>query len=368
MDVAQFSYEYPPQSTGGLGTYLEGLMAFQREQGDKVDLFYLGEPPVPAGAIELPSFNGELLTYTTADLLARNRGRSYDLVVCQDWPGVLQAQGLWRAGIPLVFTLHLPIAWDIGWYEDIPVPFAPQLEFSGLAHADLIIVVSEAVERYLHKEFSFTRGKTCVIHNGTDPAFFTPDPIGGARPQSVLYVGRFYEQKGFDLVPHIFAEVAVEHPDCKFTIIGTGELEREARIEFDRLEIADRVTWLRFSGLDTVRDLYRRASVVVMPSRLEPFGLVAIEAMSTGTPLVAASTGGLAEIVRDGETGLLAAPGDVRGFAQRIAAVLADSTLARRLSKQGRAAVIREFDQRACHERTRRAYHAAVQTAAGATG
>jgi glycosyltransferase involved in cell wall biosynthesis len=359
--VAQFSNEYPPRHTGGLGTYLGGLVAHLRAHGDEVDVFFLGDDPPLDGTIHVPAFARELLTYSRADLLSRCGGRDHDVVVCHDWMGVVASQGLWRHGVPLVYTSHLPLWWDIGWYDDIPCPFAPEVEVSGLLHADRIIVVSGAAARDLHERWSFTAAKTVVVPNGTDPAFFRPpDGRAAGREATVLYAGRFVEQKGFDLLPDIFAAVSAARPDVRLEIAGIGKDEAAVRARLRGLGLAGAVRWHGFTDPAALRRLYRSAGAVVMPSRREPFGLVAVEAMACGAPLVAADVGGLGEIVRHGETGLLVGVEDVRGFADGLLTVLGDPPLAAALGEHARQAVARDYDQRVCFARTRAVYEQAA--------
>ncbi|GGX42644.1 glycosyltransferase family 4 protein [Streptomyces chryseus] len=358
MLVAHFSNEYPPETTGGLGTYMEALITHQRSRGDDVDLFYLGPSPLSTKSVHLPAFDGEQpLTYAPGELARRSGGRRYDVVVCHDWPGIVVSQELWKNGVPLVYTCHLPLTWDIGEFDDVPCAFSREMEFSALAHADAVVAVSASVAGELTTRFPFTAGKTHVIHHGTDVGFFRPPPDRSTRePGTVAYIGRFYEQKGFDLLPEIFAAVREGRPEARFEIMGVGELEAPVRRRLRELDLRDRVTWHPFSGLDTVRALYRRASVVVMPSRLEPFGLVAVEAMACGAPLVAADTGGLGEIVRDEDTGLLAPPGDAAAAAKCVIRLLTEPGTAARISTSARAAVVRDFDQSRNYERSRALY------------
>ncbi|MGV9214410.1 glycosyltransferase family 4 protein [Micromonospora sp. RB23] len=358
MRIAQFTYEYPPQTTGGLGTYMECLVRYLRTAGDHVDLFHLGERPLDVPSVHLPAFAGDrVLTYSASELARRGAAQDYDVVVCQDWPGVIASQSIWKNSVPLVYTCHLPMTWDIGAYDDVPGPFNYQMEFSALAHAGLVIAVSGAVRDDLERRFPFTAGKTRVAYNGTDTTFFRPpDDPATRRPDTVLYVGRFYEQKGFDLVPEIFAGVHARHPRARFEIMGVGGLETVVRDRLHAAGLAHLVTWRPFGTLAEVRAAYQRSSVVIMPSRLEPFGLVATEAMATGTPLVAADTGGLAEIVDHGRTGFLAAPGDTAGTAELVAAVLDDPSLAQRMAVAAREAVVAEFAQDVTYGRIRQAY------------
>lgn len=355
MRVVHVSYEFPPCSTGGLGTYLAGLVAHQHRCGDSVDVLYLGEPPVPPGCIHLPGLDhGTFLHYSLDEIAERTGTVNYDVLVCQDWPGVLASHPLWKLGIPLVYHCHLPLAWDIGWYDDIPCEFSTQAEFAGVAFADVVIAVSAAVSRELQQHYKVAADRIRVVHNGTDTEFFTPPPDETPRNrQTLLYVGRYTESKGFDLLPDIFALIKREHPAAVLELIGVGDWDVGVRKKFDTMGLSDDVVWHPFSPLDTVRALYRRATAVLMPSRFEAFGLVAAEAMACGAALVAMDTGGLSEFITHDQTGLLVSPGDVGEFARQASVLLSDGETRTMLGRNARDFAVRELSQARSYDRIR---------------
>jgi glycogen synthase len=150
---------------------------------------------------------------------------------------------------------------------------------------------------------------------------------------AVLAAGRLHEHKGFRTLVEAAADVVKGGTELSVVIAGEGpdrgELERAAAA----CGLAGRV---RFTGRLEAGELaqeYERADVVAVPSLApEPFGRVAVEAMSRGTPVIASDTGGLREIVRDGETGFLVPPGDPRALAARLRELAADFDLASRLA------------------------------------
>lgn len=323
--------------------------------GDRVDVFFLDNGEPPDGTISLPFYrDGELISYSLDQISRLSNGVQYDLIVCQDWAGIFVSQPLWKQPIPLVTTCHLPLAWDIGYYADLPCQFADQLEFFAMARSDLIIAVSNAVKQQLEKSYTFTKGKISVAHNGTDTSFFSPG-IKSDRP-IVLYVGRFFENKGFDLLPEIFLLLKQSHPNLFFKVIGVGPLKSEVLKKFTDLRLIDSIQFYDFSPLEKVLELYREAAVVVIPSRHEAFGLVAIESMATTTPVVASNIGGLKEIITHSEDGFLVPPNDVRSFVDTISHLLNDKQLATDIGRKARDKVVKNFDQRTCFEKTRSLY------------
>jgi phosphatidyl-myo-inositol dimannoside synthase len=178
----------------------------------------------------------------------------------------------------------------------------------------------------------------------------------------VLFVGRLSVQKGAADLLRALAELARTRPSLRATIIGDGteraRLEQSAR----ELGVAERVT---FRGSRDTRDVaraYRTASVLAVPSTVgaagerEGFGLVAVEAMLAGLPVVATATGGLVDIVRDGETGLLVQAGNPSAMAGALARLLSDPAAARAIAERARADVTRRFAPSAIAERYRALY------------
>jgi glycogen(starch) synthase len=358
--VAQFSFEYPPLSTGGMGTYLKGLVEDHRRRGAHVDLYFLGPTGLSEPHIWTPAFESQIHTYSLPDLLERGGSADYDIVVCQDWPGVLVSQPLWKRGIPLVYTCQLPLSWDLGDFDDIPSPASAELEFVGVASADLIIACGAATEDALLQQYPFVAGKTMVIHNGTSIDFFERTN-GDAQPNSgsapiLSFVGRYVEQKGFDRLPEIFEVARSLVPDLQLEIMGVGPLEASVRRSFDARGLSEAVTWHSFADQAAVKARLCQATVVVIPSRLEPFGLIATEAMAAGCAIVSSNTGGLGESQIDNVTGLLIPPEDIQGFGAAIARLAKDGELAARLGQAAARHAATAFSEQQCCQRTFQAY------------
>ena len=206
--------------------------------------------------------------------------------------------------------------------------------------------------------------KTRVIYGGADPRRFAPDPA--ADRDGVLFVGRLTPHKGIDQL------IRALPPGAALRIAGGGghdarPPERHYPALLRRLAQDREVTFLGPVPDRDLPALYRGAAVLALPSlertcygRAVPvselLGLVALEAMASGTPVVASRIGGLVEIVVDGETGFLVEPGDVEALRERLALVLYDRRLAARLAANARALVLERFTWRSCAERCLAAY------------
>jgi len=179
-----------------------------------------------------------------------------------------------------------------------------------------------------------------VVYLGVDAEVFRP--LGSARERFVLSVGALHPAKGFDFLVAALGRLPEKRRPPLVVVADRGygdyrqELETHAARHRVVLEVRTRVTE------DELVGLYNRAAAVAYAPYLEPFGLVALEAMACGTPLVAVAEGGLRESVKHGETGVLV-PREERAFAEAVAGVLADDALARRLSDGGRAAILERW-------------------------
>ena len=206
--------------------------------------------------------------------------------------------------------------------------------------------------------------RTQVIYGGADTRRFTPVP--GADRDGVLFVGRLTPHKGIDrLIRALPAGAALR-------IAGSAghdprPPERDYPALLHRLAQDHDVTFLGPVPDADLPGLYRRAAVLALPSVdrtcygrhvpvSELLGLAALEAMASGTPVVASRIGGLAEVVVDGETGFLVPPGDTEALAEGLARLLSDRRLAARLGANARDLVVQRFTWRACAERCLAAY------------
>jgi glycosyltransferase involved in cell wall biosynthesis len=196
---------------------------------------------------------------------------------------------------------------------------------------------SEPVLDDLRQRFGLVGG--VVVPNGVGPV---PDaPESGVLPDSVdlgprrvvLGVGRLETTKGFDLLVEAFASLA--DVDAALVLVGDGAQRDALRALGDRLDLGDRLQLVGPLDEAGVHAWMRRADVVVVPSRKEAFGIVALEAWRAGTPLVATSLGGPASFVTDGVDGLLVDPVNTAALAHAVESVLSDGRLADGLATAG---------------------------------
>ena len=221
-----------------------------------------------------------------------------------------------------------------------------------------------AVSRYSAGQLRSPPERTRIVYGGADPLRHRPHP--GEHRAGVLFVGRLTPHKGIDVL------IRALPPDVRLTIVGSeGHDPRPPERDYPSLlRSLAAGRWVRFLGAvddEELARLYRTAAVLVIPSvertcygrRIavsELLGLVALEAMASGTPVIASRLGGLPEIVEDGVTGYLVPPGDVVALRERLSQVLADPAAAARLGSNARAAVVAELTWDRCAARCLAAY------------
>ncbi|MEW6229799.1 MAG: glycosyltransferase family 4 protein, partial [Bacillota bacterium] len=219
--------------------------------------------------------------------------------------------------------------------------------------------------------FSVPGDKIDVIPNGVeampalDDEFVQRTRLRYARPEDhlVFYVGRLVYEKGvhvlLDAVPRVLADV----PQTRFVIAGDGYYVGVLREKAGNMGLGQVVS---FAGhvSDRERDaLYAAADVVVFPSLYEPFGIVALEGMARGTPVVASDTGGLAEVIQHERTGIKVYPGSAESLAWEIKRVLCDPGLRDFISRRGREEALTRFGWDAVAASTRSVYRRVLDEA-----
>jgi glycosyltransferase involved in cell wall biosynthesis len=146
----------------------------------------------------------------------------------------------------------------------------------------------------------------------------------------VLGIGRLHPQKDFALFIDVAKEIVTKHASVRFVIAGTGPEEEMLRARAAEHGLGDR---LQFAGpVKDPRELYARASMLLLTSKYEGTPMVVLEAMAAGVPVVAPALDGICEILRDGKDAALAVPGDGEGFAARVLSLLQDPVRARMLT------------------------------------
>ncbi|MGW6544724.1 glycogen synthase [Streptomyces massasporeus] len=383
MRVGLLTREYPPDVYGGAGVHVEFLARELRGLVD-LDVHCWGEGRAdgvrrhrPWSALD--GANDALRTFSV-DLAMAAVLEGRELVHSHTWYANLGGHlAKMLYGIPHVMTAHSLEPLRPWKAEQLGGGYALSswAERTAIEAADAVVAVSTAMrEDILGCYPALDPGRVHVVHNGIDTALYRPDHgtdalerigLDRSRPY-VLFVGRITRQKG---VPHLLR--AVRHIDPAAQVVlcagapDTPEIDQEFRELFGELSgVRDGVFWIpKMLPRPEVIQLLTHAALFVCPSVYEPLGIVNLEAMACGTPVVASAVGGIPEVVDDGTTGLLVPPGDdfEAGLARAMDTVLGDPQAARRMGEAGRERAVGAFGWDAVARRTVRLYEEIVKQA-----
>ena len=213
---------------------------------------------------------------------------------------------------------------------------------STIERTDRLIAVSEAcitaMRPYFDQPFDIIpNGVDCDLYHPLPEA--TPHPPGPAR---ILFMGRFDPRNGLDTLLEAARILKDEGRDFVVQVVGDGPLRRRYHLQARRLGVWDRIEWLGLLDKERPR-LYREATVFAAPCVLASFGVVLLEAMASGTPVVCADNIGFRQVIRDGMPGLFVPPHDAAALATGIGQVLDDPELRAEWGRRGRRLVVERY-------------------------
>lgn len=274
--------------------------------------------------------------------------------------------------LPLVVTLQGETVMDDADIFDTSRVLRSALR-RGLRAAACVTGCSAFTLADAERRFGLERERGLVIFNGVDVAGAHPGPGEPATAQTdradrhgrpyILALGRVVEKKGFDLLLAAYAATERARQTFDLVIGGAGSALEGLRAQADGLGVADRVHFPGRLSREEVARTMAGAEVFVMPSRLEPFGIVVLEGWRAGVAVMATTRGGAPEFVHDGEDGILVDPFDTMAFADSLDQLVVDDRRRRSVAAAGRARVA-EFAWPVIAQRYRAVY-ASVVPAAG---
>lgn len=338
--------------SGGMNVYVRELVASLAQVGvtcqvyvrrwhddlpDEVDV----EPGfrvvhVPAGPTDLPKERlAETLPEFTAGVLADLARHPVEAVHANYWLSCLAGHQIkHELDLPLVSTFHT-LARVKAETGDPEPEHRIAAEAQVIGCSDVVTASCEAEAEQLVRLYDADPSRIEIVPPGVDHAFFSPGNLAGARralglgdEPVLLFVGRVQPLKGLDVAIGALAEVRRRHPRTLLLAVGgpsgpTGAAElARCHALADDLGVAEAVHWIDPQPHHLLSTYYRAANVVVVPSRSESFGLVALEAAACGVPVVAAAVGGLTTVVSSGITGELITSRDPAHYAAAIARLL----------------------------------------------
>jgi glycosyltransferase involved in cell wall biosynthesis len=259
--------------------------------------------------------------------------------------------GLRAMGLPVVTTVHHPLTVDrrasfvrdetllqaIGTMKFYPIG----MQSFVARRLDAVFTSSEVCRRQIAQDFGVRPDRLVNLRNGLDTELFSPDPGVARDPLEILCVGRSSDpNKG---IRTLIAALAKLTAPARLTLVDDDAPDNKVRRWARECGVLERVTLTGRVDSSALVGLYRRAALVVVPSRFEGFGLPAVEAMACGTPVVATRAGALAEVVERTGGGLLAPRDDPGALALAIGRLLSDPGLRDDLARRGRERVLEAY-------------------------
>lgn len=381
------AYDYP--HAGGLSTHVTTLKAGLEERGHQVDvLSFTDVPPVMRKLYaQGPSFvlnkmkkgKGIIWSHNVRkkmlqELIEKNKGNNYDLINAQDPFTTLAAL---ETGIPTVSTVHGYMTFESVSKGSIDegspeAAYMKEIEIKAYKGTREIITVDTRLKDYV-KEVADV--EATAIRNFIDIHSFKPDQEkknefrkkhGISPEQKILFVPRRLTKKNGVIYPALALPRIVEkHPDVHLIYAGSGEALSEIKRIVDENKLENHVTLLGAVPHDQVKEYYALSDIVLVPSVHsagveEATSISALEAMGSGSPLVACAVGGLKEIVHHGEDGLLVEEKNVEELADATISLLDHPEMGERFALKARTKIENEYSHVAAAEKYESIYKKAL--------
>ena len=382
MRICMVTWEFPPRIVGGIARHCYGLSKALAKKGHEVHLVTLDFPGAPfyeevdgvkvyRVKVELGHPNFIVWTLLFNHFMEKriamiNRDVKLDLIHAHDWltaPASISSKHY--LGAPLISTVH---STEVGRAQGLRTPdsyLIDGFEWWLTYESKRVVVASNSMRYEIEEHFHVPSEKIDVIPNAIDIERFqrhvdrvqVRSKYGvGMDEKLILFIGRLVPQKGVEHMIKAVPDVVREHPEARFMIIGEGWSRGYLESLVASMSCGDKVRFVGFLPDQDLVDLTLSADVLVVPSSYEPFGIVALEGMAAGVPVVASNVGGLSEIIEHDKTGVLVYPRNPRSIAWGINRVLSDPAYSSRLIQNAKRKISEIYTWDAVAERTIKVY------------
>lgn len=338
--VLVLTADYPPRVWSGIGTAVERQARALAGRGAEVTVV------TPAAPRQPPAVRGRLRVLPLGgDRFPADPAR-FDVVH-------LHSLALSELALELCRRFHLPLVYSAHTWIPDELPPGPARDFWSavqgrvMAASRRVVFVSERCREAALARLPELAPASRVVAHGVAAPSRPHRRGGGAGEGTLLFAGRFAGSKGLDLLAEAAPRILARHRGPLVLAGGHGDAEGERAVERLAAALPGRCRVLGWQSAARLGRLLRQAALLLVPSRWEPFGLVALEAMRVGTPVLAADVGGLGEVAAPGSGGHLVRGRDPGRWAEAALAILDDGRMHRRLSERGPRWVAERYDARA---------------------
>lgn len=367
MKILTLTWEYPPRTIGGLAIHVAGLNRALAKKDVDVNIITVGENQeksyqdqgvlvhtIPPNFLPYSDFISEI-QHLNISLLEKsvkliNEWGKVDIIHAHDWLVAFAAKALKHIyKLPLVSTIHATeYGRNNGLHSDLQ-RYISSVEWWLTYESWKVIVCSEAMRGEIENIFQAPKDKIKVINNGIGikeikiSKEIPRTNYASPNEKIMLFVGRLVPEKGVQFLIEAIIKVLAFEPNTKLLIAGKGPYEETLKEQVQAKGLAKKVNFLGFIG-DEERDvLYRYADAIIFPSLYEPFGIVALEGMASGRPVVVADTGGLSEIIQHEVNGLKCIPGNADSLSEQIINIFTNKPLVAEMVKRAQEDVKNKY-------------------------
>ena len=361
MKILMLTWEYPPRVVGGISKVVYDLSHKMVKEGNEVTVvtykegdnvkYYENDKGVEVYRVDnymirpnnfidwIMQLNFNMITKANEII---NKNGKFDVIHAHDWLVAYSSKSIKESyNIPLISTIHATESGRNSGIHDETQRYINDSEWMLTYESSEVIVNSNYMKNEVQRLFGLPYDKINVIPNGVNLQLFSNVNIdydfrrqyAMDNEKIILYVGRLVYEKGIQNLIAAMPKVLDRYHDSKLIICGRGGMIDELREQVKYLGIENKVYFAGYCDSKKMQKMYKCADVAVFPSTYEPFGIVAIESMLSGTPTIVSDVGGLNEIIEHGVTGMKSYAGNANSIADSVLALLFDPKLCANISQ-----------------------------------
>ena len=387
MKILMLAWEYPPRVVGGIAKVVYDLSQKLTREGHEVHVVTYLEGNVKeyekdkqvhvhrvANYMVNPNNFVDWIMQLNFNMIAKSNalmdeGVKFDVIHAHDWLVAYAAKTLKNSyNIPLVATIHATENGRNGGIHNETQRYINDVEWLLTYEASEIICNSNFMKCELQRIFSLPFDKINIIPNGVNLTKFNGiqrdydfrRKYAFDNEKIIFFAGRLVPEKGVQVLIDALPKMLEYYRDCKLVIAGRGPMLEELQSKVNFMKLSEKVYFTGYLNEKQMIQMYKSADVAVFPSTYEPFGIVALEGMLSGTPVVVSDMGGLNEIVEHGVDGLKSYAGNANSLADSILSLLYNQKLCLELVKNAKAKVKKHYSWQKIMEETFFVYEKAI--------
>lgn len=387
MKILMLSWEYPPRVVGGISRVVHDLSHRLYQDGHEVTVITYRDGDVPYfendKGVQVHRVDNFMISSNNFidwimqlnfNMIAKageliSKGEKFDVIHAHDWLTAYAAKTLKSSfGVPLISTIHATEAGRNSGIQGETQKYINDTEWMLTYESSEVIVNSNYMKNELQRLFGLPYEKINVVPNGVNINLFNDierdydfrRKYAMDNEKIILFMGRLVYEKGIQNLIAAMPKILDNYHDAKLVICGKGGMIDELRAEANALGLGNKVYFAGYMNSKNVQKMYKCADISVFPSTYEPFGIVALEAMLSGTPVVVSDIGGLNEIVDHGINGMKSYAGNPNSLADSILALLFDQKLCNTVVKNAQAKVKKDYNWQKIAQDTHFTYQKAI--------